>query len=94
MKKLSLFIFILLSLFISCKKADQENRFPLAEKHNIDEALLTVAFDEMKKVDGYLSLIVCRDGETVAEEYSYYKSYGPDSIKNIMQISHRYSYIS
>jgi CubicO group peptidase (beta-lactamase class C family) len=76
-----------LSLFISCKKADQENRFPLAEKHNIDGALLTVAFDEMKKVDGYLSLIVCRDGETVAEEYSYYKSYGPDSIKNIMSVT-------
>jgi CubicO group peptidase (beta-lactamase class C family) len=80
-------IFILLFLFISCKKTDQENRFPLSEKHNINGTLLTVAFDEMKKVDGYLSLIVCRDGEIVAEEYSYFKNYGPDSIKNIMSVT-------
>jgi CubicO group peptidase (beta-lactamase class C family) len=86
MKSLPAF-FILLLLFISCKKTDREDRFPLAEKHNIDETLLTVAFDEMKKVEGYLSLIVSRDGVTVAEEYSYYKSYGPDSIKNIMSVT-------
>jgi len=86
MKNLPAF-FILLLLFISCKKTDREDRFPLAEKHNIDETLLTVAFDEMKKVEGYLSLIVSRDGVTVAEEYSYYKSYGPDSIKNIMSVT-------
>ena len=80
-------IFIFLFILNSCHKPDQENHFPLAEIHNIDGALLTVAFDEMKKVDGYLSLIVCRDGEIVAEEYSYFNNYGPDSIKNIMSVT-------
>jgi CubicO group peptidase (beta-lactamase class C family) len=80
-------ILILLPVFTSCQKANQVDRFPLAAEHNINGALLARAFDEMKKVDGALSLIVCRDGEIVAEEYSYFKSYGPDSIKNIMSVT-------
>ena len=80
-------IIILFSVFTSCQKTDQVDRFPLATEHNIDGALLTRAFDEMKKVNGALSLIVCRDGEIVAEEYTYFKSYGPDSIKNIMSVT-------
>jgi CubicO group peptidase (beta-lactamase class C family) len=88
MKRIPVFLaFFFFFFIISCNKKDNENRFPLAEKHNIDGQLLAIAFDEIKKVDGYLSLIVCRDGETVAEEYSYYKSYGPDSIKNIMSVT-------
>jgi CubicO group peptidase (beta-lactamase class C family) len=79
--------FILLLILISCQKPDEENRFPAASKHHIDGALLTRAFEEMKKVNGALSLIVCRDGEVVAEEYTYFKNYGPDSIKNIMSVT-------
>lgn len=80
-------IMILCFTFISCHKKDQTDRFPLAAKHNIDGTLLTLAFDEMKKVDGALSLIVCCDGEIVAEEYTNYNNYGPDSIKNIMSVT-------
>jgi CubicO group peptidase (beta-lactamase class C family) len=80
-------IFILLFILNFCQKPDQDNRFPAASKHNIDGVLLTGAFDEMKNVDGALSLIVCRDGEIVAEEYTYFEGYGPDSIKNIMSVT-------
>lgn len=80
-------ILILWFVFTSCQKTDQVGRFPQAEEYNIDGALLTGAFEEMKKVDGALSLIVCRDGEIVAEEYTYFKNYGPDSIKNIMSVT-------
>jgi CubicO group peptidase (beta-lactamase class C family) len=86
MRQISL-IAILFSVFTSCQKTDQFNRFPLAAEHDIDGTLLTEAFDEMQKVEGALSLIVCRDGETVAEEYTYFKNYGPDSIKNIMSVT-------
>jgi CubicO group peptidase (beta-lactamase class C family) len=75
-------------LFIgSCEPKDIENRFPLASLNNIDETKLIMAFDEMKKIEGALSLIVCRNGQTVAEEYYYYKNYGPDSIKNVMSVT-------
>ncbi len=40
-------IFILFSVFTSCKKTDRDNRFPAASKHNIDGVILTRAFDEM-----------------------------------------------
>jgi CubicO group peptidase (beta-lactamase class C family) len=79
--------FILLTFFISCQEKDQPSRFPLAGEHNIDDILLTEAVNNFRKVDGALSLIVCRNGEIVAEEYTYYKNYGPDSIKNIMSVT-------
>jgi len=84
----SLLLLILIITFLfSCKKEETVNRFPLANQYNIDGAQLTVAFDEMKKVEGALSLILCREGTIVAEEYTYYNNYGPDSIKNIMSVT-------
>ncbi len=73
-------------LLISCKK-ELENRFPLAEQYNIDGEQLTLAFDEFKTIDGALSLILSRNGTIVAEEYTNYKTYGADSIKNIMSVT-------
>jgi hypothetical protein len=29
-----------------------------------------------------MSLIVCKDGVNIAEEYFFYNGYGPDDIKN------------
>ena len=75
-----------ISLLGSCHK-EETNRFPLADQNNIDGEKLTMAFDEFKTVDGALSLIVCRDGTIVAEEYTNYKSYGADSIKSIMSVT-------
>lgn len=80
--KLSAFIFLL----ISCHK-EALNRFPLADKYDIDGERLTLAFDDFRKVEGALSLIVCREGTIVAEEYTNYNSYGADSIKNIMSVT-------
>ena len=80
-------IILLYTLITSCQKQEEANRFPLAEKYNIDGEQLTVAFNEMKTVEGALSLIVCREGTIVAEEYYYYNNYGPDSIKNIMSVT-------
>jgi hypothetical protein len=80
-------LFLIISLIPSCEKEEINNRFPLADRHNIDGALLTSAFDEMKTVEGALSLIVCREGTIVAEEYTNYQTYGADSIKNIMSVT-------
>ena len=71
---------------VSCKK-ETDNRFPLAEQYNMDGEKLTRAFDEFKTVEGALSLIVCREGTIVAEEYTNYNNYGADSIKNIMSVT-------
>jgi CubicO group peptidase (beta-lactamase class C family) len=80
-------ILLILALVTSCSKQEQENRFPLADQYHIDGAQLTVAFDQMKTVEGALSLIVCREGTIVAEEYTNYKTYGADSLKNIMSVT-------
>lgn len=71
---------------VSCKK-ETANRFPLADTYNIDGEQLTLAYDEFRKVDGALSLIVGRNGDIVAEEYTNYNSYGADSVKNIMSVT-------
>jgi len=76
----------ILFLLVSCHK-QEFNRFPLADKYYIDGEKLTLAFNEFKKVEGALSLIVCRNGQIVAEEYTNYQSYGADSIKNIMSVT-------
>jgi CubicO group peptidase (beta-lactamase class C family) len=78
-------VFISFLLF-SCHK-EEFNRFPLAAQYNINGEQLTLAFDEFKTVEGALSLIVCREGTIVAEEYTNYNSYGSDSIKNIMSVT-------
>lgn len=80
------FLLVSIPLLISCRK-EPENRFPISEKYNIDGEQLTLAFNEFKMVDGALSLIVCRNGEIVAEEYTNFKTYGADSIKNIMSVT-------
>jgi len=80
------FILILIIVSSGCKK-EENNRFPLAEQYNIDGEQLTLAFDEFKTVKGALSLIVCHEGTIVAEEYTNYKGYSADSIKNIMSVT-------
>jgi CubicO group peptidase (beta-lactamase class C family) len=84
-------IFVVIVLQAACAKENHnketDNRFPLAEQYNIDGKKLTLAFDEYKTVEGALSLIVCREGTIVAEEYTNYKFYGGDSIKNIMSVT-------
>lgn len=73
-------------ILISCHR-QEFNRFPLAEKYNIDGEKLTLAFDEFIKVEGALSIIVSRNGQIVAEEYTNFNNYGADSIKNIMSVT-------
>jgi CubicO group peptidase (beta-lactamase class C family) len=86
--KLIRYLLILFFIFIiSCHEEETDHRFPLAGKHNIDETQLIKAFDAFKQVDGALSIIVARDGEIVAEEFTNYNNYGPDSIKNVMSIT-------
>ncbi|HBZ20768.1 MAG TPA: hypothetical protein DEO60_06560 [Bacteroidales bacterium] len=92
MKKESCFQGLIIPLLIivllnSCHKHEGINRFPITDRYNINGEKLTVAFDEMKRVKGALSLIVCREGTIVAEEYYYYNNYGPDSIKNVMSVT-------
>ena len=84
---LFLLVFFSITLFASCKKEEINNRFPLADQYNINGEQLSLAFDQMKTVEGALSLIVCREGTIVAEEYTNYKTYGADSIKNIMSVT-------
>lgn len=78
--------FLLFTIYSGCKK-DIDHRFPLAEEYNINESQLILAFDEMRNVNEAISLIVCREGVIVAEEYYNYNSYGADSIKNIMSVT-------
>lgn len=82
----SFLLVALISLLGSCHK-EETNRFPLADQNNIDGEKLTMAFDEFKTIEGTLSLIACREGTIVAEEYTNYNSYGADSIKNIMSVT-------
>lgn len=89
-KIFQLFYIVIFSIFIvfqGCKKEDEPNRFPLAKEHNVDETMLVRAFDKMKNVEGALSLIVCRDGVIVAEEYYNYNNYGKDSIKSVLSVT-------
>ncbi|MCX6302026.1 MAG: serine hydrolase [Bacteroidia bacterium] len=88
-KNLILFqsILLIIIFFPSCRKQEENDRFPLADQYNINGEQLTAAFDEMRTVEGALSLIVCREGTIVAEEYTNYKTYGADSIKNIMSVT-------
>ena len=69
-------IFVVIVLQAACKKEnhikESDNRFPLAEQFNMDGEKLTRAFDEFKTVEGALSLIVCRKGTIIAEEYTNY----------------------
>lgn len=74
-------------LFLHSCHREEANRFPLTGLYDIDGEQLTLAFDEFKTVEGALSLIVCREGTIVAEEYTNYKGYGADSIKNIMSVT-------
>jgi len=81
------FWFVLMLILISCKKEEPHFSFPLAGQHDINETELVNAFEEFITVEGALSLIVCRDEVIIAEEYTDYKSYGRDSIKNIMSVT-------
>lgn len=78
--------FLLCCCFIpACREDDSPGRFPLASAYNIDEDMLTRAFDKIQEVDGIASLVVCRNGVIVAEEY--YNGYRCDSIKNVMSVT-------
>jgi len=83
----SLLVFVIALIISSCHKDESILRFPLAEQHNINESKLISAFEEFNKVEGALSLIVCRNGVIIAEGYTNYESYGRDSIKNIMSVT-------
>jgi CubicO group peptidase (beta-lactamase class C family) len=78
---------LLALLFLQSCNREETNRFPLSAQYDIDGERLTYAFNEFKTVEGALSLIVCRKGTIVAEEYTNYKGYGADSIKNIMSVT-------
>jgi CubicO group peptidase (beta-lactamase class C family) len=85
--KYRLVLLLVSILFLASCKKEPENRFPLADQYNINGEQLTLVFDKFKTVEGALSLIVCRNGTIVAEEYTNYKTYGADSIKNIMSVT-------
>ena len=70
---------------LACKEDDSPGRFPLASAYNIDEGMLARAFDKIQKVEDMASLVVCRNGVIVAEEY--YNGYRSDSIKNVMSVT-------
>jgi CubicO group peptidase (beta-lactamase class C family) len=79
-------ILLFLSLLhTSCVNEENDRDFPLAEKNNIDEDMLLSAFERIEKVDGIASLVVCRDGVIIAEEY--YNGYRSDSIKPVMSVT-------
>lgn len=71
----------------ACQKTEVTHQFPLAEKHNIDEAQLKTAFEAFRQVAGAISMIVARDGEIIAEEFTNFNDYGPDNTKNVMSVT-------
>jgi len=81
----SAFVFFLSLLTDSCRKEENTIRFPLAAEHNMDEEILVRAFDNIQQVGGIASLVVCRDGIIVAEDY--YNGYRSDSIKTVMSVT-------
>jgi CubicO group peptidase (beta-lactamase class C family) len=78
-------LLIPLLFMVACKNEENDERFPLAEEHNIDEGMLVQAFDHIQQVEGIASLVVCRDGVIVAEDY--YNGYRSDSIKTVMSVT-------
>ena len=78
-------LLVLCFFMMACRDDDTAGRFPLASAYNIDENLLTGAFDRIRAVDGMASLVVCRNGVIVAEEY--YNGYRSDSIKTVMSVT-------
>jgi CubicO group peptidase (beta-lactamase class C family) len=72
-------------LVMACRKDETTGRFPLAPAYNIDERMLTGAFDKIREIEGMASLVVCRSGVIVAEEY--YNGYRSDSIKTVMSVT-------
>lgn len=86
-----LVMFLLLSIVVTVcsvkNPVETKHQFPLAQDFNIDEPQLIQAFDAMQQVDGALSLIVCRHGTIVAEEFYNYNQYGADSIKDVMSVT-------
>jgi CubicO group peptidase (beta-lactamase class C family) len=85
MKQYLFSVIFILSLFPGCNKDSSMNRFPLADEHNIREEMLAKAFDKMTRIEGIASLVVCRDGVIVAEEY--YNGFRADSIKSVMSVT-------
>ena len=84
----SSFLVTLLILFLfmgACTKKENDGKFPLAEEYNIDEERLITAFERIQQVEGMASLVVCRNGDIVAEEY--YNGYSSDSIKTVMSVT-------
>lgn len=78
--------FLVFSSFsLSCKKKNERSVFPLASEHNINESMLKNAYGEIKNIEGIASLVVCRDGVIVAEEY--FNGYSCDSIKTVMSVT-------
>ena len=85
--KPDIFHFVLTTILpYSCRK-EEADRFPLSNQYNIDSEKPTRAFEEFKTIEGALSLIVCREGTIVAEEYTNYNNYGVESFKNVMSVT-------
>ena len=77
---------ILLSLLhTSCRNEENDRNFPLAKEQNVDEAMLVSAFERIQHVEGIASLVVCRNGVIIAEEY--YNGYSSDSIRPVMSVT-------
>jgi hypothetical protein len=58
-KNLLLFTILTITPFCSCNKSNKNIRFPLASDYGFDSKLLEDAFNDMKGVEGAISLIVC-----------------------------------
>lgn len=89
LQNLSVMAIVLITIIISaaCQKTENPHQFPLAEQHNIDETQLIQAFEAFKQVAGALSMIVARDGEIVAEAFTNFNDYGPETTKNVHSVT-------
>lgn len=80
---------VTLLLLFSCSKKETptsptENRFPLAEEHNIDPIQLESAFTAALSDRGIKCLILARNNVVIAEEYY---TDGPDSLYHVYSVT-------
>jgi len=77
-------------LFFSCSDDPShfsDNRFPLAERHNIDSNQLNIAFLNASEIDDLQGLAVARNAVIVAEEYFSAAGAGPDSSLDVRSVT-------
>ncbi len=81
---------ILVFLFFGCSDDPahfSNNRFPLAEQHNIDRKQLDLAFQNAAEIDDLQGLAVARNSVIVAEEYFTLSGAGPDSSLDVRSVT-------